>query len=312
MLRPYSFFLIFGGILLGLGWGSKQVQEIHSANTLVEGSSHLLGVPSGSPQDSQRELVEVLDRIVVYQHYYHSVYGRFTKLLNKIGFIIPIRLSELYDIRIEKASADQLLIIAVSEGNGAKPDLISIDQDYQVHSNFTLPLPHPEFLKERAVKHLRLLRNVPKGQTVAEEGVFKGYFNYSIKTDSKSEKVISALGIRSPVLGVRLELDSEPDLPWNPGYPTFSDSLLVGQHQSGIISHEGDATLAQKIFYGEMGRYAKTWSELSKISHFRFEEVNRKITSNPSFAPLEIEPISPEVNSDSSQELGPLLRSDSP
>jgi hypothetical protein len=150
-------------------------------------------------------------------------------------------------------------------------------------------------MKMRAMKHLRLLKDAPVGQSVAEDGVFKGYFSYSIALNSKDERIPVAEGIRSPVLGVRLEYNSQDtDLDaWNSeagtsaeheelssaDYPAFllGTPRHTGQKNAGNVTTENMATLegevflAQKIFHGETGRYAETWAELAQIAHFRFE-----------------------------------------
>jgi hypothetical protein len=57
-----------------------------------------------------------------------------------------------------------------------------------------------------------------------------------------------------------------------PQDPEMAETLMTGQKAgSGTRSTLEEAYLAQRIFKGEMGRYAKSWSELSKIATFRFE-----------------------------------------
>jgi len=272
MIQRYSFIPIFFCLLLGLAWWSKQVKlEPGIQNRASEISN------TNNSEARRLELLETFDRIVAYEHYYHSVYGHYTKLLNRIGFKISSFLTDYYDIRVIEASADRLLITAFSEDNGRMQDVISIDHDYQVHANFDLPLPRVDFVKTRAMKYMRLLSEAPAGQSIAEAGIFRGYFRYSIVTDSKGNRVAIANGVLPPVFGLRLELKQGQDEVMGNWQSFVQTDVHTGQNEADNvttddgISLERETYLAQKIFHGEMGRYAKTWSELSRIAHFKFE-----------------------------------------
>jgi hypothetical protein len=321
MFRKYSFIPMVFCILLGLTWWSTLVQtEFYQAEGIHSKSK------TNIQKLSRREVLETLDRIVAYEQYYHSVYGYFTKIINRTGFSVPAHLSDLYDIRIAEASKDKLLVTATVDDEGKVKDVISIDQDYQVRANFTLPEPSVGYIKERALKHLRLLQTAPQGQGISEVGVFKGFFSYSHRFSSKNEKTYQAVGIKAPVQDVHLELKEQDALgdSWNQETGILSE-LLGNQNLTGQSPHTGqveseDMYLAQTIFRGEMGRYAKTWEELSKIAHFKFEKrdsvdsvtpendlensgtlkaqstaqpasLSRKISSHPSEDPLVIEEI---------------------
>jgi hypothetical protein len=319
MLKKYTFIPIFSCLIFGLSWWATKI-HLNEVRPFQRNSS------SGS-LSKRKELIEVLDRIVAYEYYYHSVYGHFTKLLNRVGMSIPNDLADLYDVRVVEATTDHLLITALSEAQGKLNEIVSIDQDFLLHSNFDLPEPRAAYLKSQALKHMRLLRDAPSGQSVAEQGVFRGYFEYTLKTDSHDRKIVLAKGVRSPVRNLHLELDdsneniigSEGEFGNNPLDPmkeTPSYALLqVGQKPEHDIltTLEEEAYLAQQIFYGEMGRYARNWSELSKIANFKFEgkdqfadpnltlrkedspevksSLNRTLTSFPRANSLEIEPI---------------------
>ncbi len=278
MLQRQSFIPVFSCLIGGLAWWSSQVQSPIRSNI-----PHLNLDPEvkRSQLVNRRELIETLDRLIAYQHYYHSVYGRFTKFINRTGFTLPRTVSEHYDVRIVDATVDRLLVNAFSEINGKVTDLISIDQDYQLHANFDLPSARPEYLKEQALKHFRLIKDLPSGQALSEESVYKGYFQYSVQTNSKDEKVGFAIGIREPVKGLRVEFNGEESLKDSPESLVFSDLMKdptdhyipaqTGQFTENARNQlEEETFLAQKIFMGEMGRYAKSWSELSRIAHFRF------------------------------------------
>ena len=280
MVHKYSFIPVFSCLLGGLAWWSVHVQPEIPPNGTVE---YATDANIKNQVVNRRDLIEALDRLVVYEHYYHSVYGRFAKLINRTGFNLPRHLTEIYDVRIVEAGDDHLLVSAFSEVNGKTLDMVSIDQDYGIHANFELPPPRSEYLKEQAIKHLRQIRGSPGGQLSSEEGIYRDYFKYSVETDSKDEKVAVALGVQAPVQGVRLELDEKGLLPTDTPEAMMLSDLMKDAAEAFVTPQTGqqpevnaghlqeEAYLAQKIFLGEMGRYAKSWSELSRIAHFRFE-----------------------------------------
>lgn len=319
MLRRYSFLILLTWMLSLLGWwtqslkgsseahrrgvaslqASKTDPEIPIEETPLEAST------GKSSVTHRRELIEALDRLVAYQHYYHSVYGHYTKMLHRIGFEIPSNVAGTYEIRVAEASVDHLLVTAFSEEGGRVSDRVSIDQGYRLQANFPVPPPRPEYLRARTQKHLRLLVEAPLGQVIEEEGVYRGYFEFGAQTDSENRRVVFAIGIRPPVLGLQLEMGSGSsnevaieDLDLD-----GVDSRKTGQKAQGNIAseHSQEAFLAQQIFRGEVGRYAKTLKELSQITNFRFPALRDSMEQDPlpGFAPelgpsgekLEIEPI---------------------
>ena len=159
------------------------------------------------------------------------------------------------------------------EVEGRTQDLVSIDQDYEIHASFALPAPRPDYLKSLAFKQLRSLRDAPVGQDFGEQGVYKGFFRFEQKLDLQGHKDAFAVGIKPPVVGIQLELRAEDQEVAEQGNPNSTESVGTGQKPvTNVMSTLEEAYLAQKIFHGELGRYAKNWSELSKIATFRFED----------------------------------------
>ena len=216
---------------------------------------------------------------MAYEHYYRSVYGHFTKLVSRLGYPLPAGLSDIYDVRVSEASHDRLVISALSELDGRTKDMISIDQNYEVRASFAVPAPRPEYLKGLAFKQLRALRDSPTEKTVAEQGVYRGFFRFDQKLDSQDRKLGYAVGVKVPVIGVELELGADDQEIARSEDPD-SSALGVGTAAGGtgqkpvgnVMSTLEEAYLAQRIFHAEVGRYAKNWSELSKIASFRFED----------------------------------------
>ncbi len=179
--------------------------------------------------DQRRNLVETLDCIVSYEHYYHSINGYFTRLLINSGCDMSPELDSFFKIEIEKASRDQFHVTAFSEVDGKVQDFMSIDQNYRVHSNFWFPLPSENYLINHATKYLKLIAHASSSQMIVEEGVFKGFFKYSTVTDYSGNKTTVAEGIRAPVNGLRLELENGDQLKSFFGL-SFLNTSRVGQH----------------------------------------------------------------------------------
>jgi hypothetical protein len=262
--------------LAGLAWWSRYVES----SVPHEAELQTVQERAGKISDSKRrELLELLDRIVAYEHYYRSVYGHFTKFISRIGYVLPRAVTDYFEIRVVEASSDRLLITALSEIDGKTVDLISIDHEYQLHSNFAVPLPRPEFLRAHAMKHLRVLREADENRLPEEHGIFTGYFRFEVKRDSKDRKIAFASGLKPPVSGVELELGIDAggnDLLLSALEEDLDDPSLprrTGQQQAlgNVMSTLEEAYLAQRIFRGEIGRSAKSWTELSRIANFRFE-----------------------------------------
>jgi hypothetical protein len=225
----------------------------------------------------QAALIETLDRLVAYEHYYRSVYGHFTKLVTRLGYPIPKELSELYDVHVSEASRERLVITAFSEvagAGGGTQDLVSIDQDYELHASFALPAPRAEYLKSLAFKRLRAMRDAQGGASPEEQGVFKGFFRFEQRLDSRDRRVAFAVGVKAPVVGAQLELGpDDQEIAEDANSEQGKATLATGQKPvTNVMSTLEEAYLAQRICHGELGRYAKNWSELSQIASFRFED----------------------------------------
>ncbi|MBL7715258.1 MAG: hypothetical protein JNL01_07285 [Bdellovibrionales bacterium] len=251
-------------------------------------------VPYGADSDAgqRQELVELLDRIVRHQHYYRDIYGRYTQFLNRIGVWVPRKISAVYEIRVTEASSDSLMVTAVSEVHGKVQDRISIDQHYQVTANFQIPSPRETYLKALAERAIRKLTRAPD-QMLAQDamirmvdrGVFRGYYRFEIQKDSDGKAVVSAVGIREPVLNSRLEFragtrdvdwdnlegEAEFKIPrWVEQFALESEASAAQQSKIQATTYE-EAYLAKRIFEGEIGRSPRGWDELQWIGDFGFE-----------------------------------------
>ena len=251
----------------GLNWGSHRVELMmpDDDSRALEGQQ-LLSQQDESDVDAHRDLLEALDGLVAYEHYYHSVYGHFTQFLQRVGYSIPETVADNYEIRVVEATPSRLLVSAFSEVNGKTVDVASADQDYRVNANFPLPGPRPDYLRVLAVKHLRTVQDAPKDQPLEEQGVYRGYFKYSFRDEGRG-RVAYAIGIKSPVLGMQVQSSAS------------ASEVLTGVHHIGQNESTTNPThsleeayLAQRIFRAETGRYATNWNELAQIAHFSFNQ----------------------------------------
>lgn len=326
MRLRYSFAVFLLLLVSGLGWWAHFVLKPSSNASNQMRSFYAFSFDEPKRADTvkseilKRDLLEFLDRLVSYELYYRSLYGRFTKMVSRVGMSIPQRISKDYEIQVIEATNDRLLIRAFSEADHGVVEQVSINQNYEVEANFSLPAPRIEYLRVHAMKHLRQLRSSLPGQSLEELGIFKGYFKYEVRKDSENRKVAFAIGLRPPVAGAQLEFGLSQGDDWVYAedlaiiLENFFDRSIVSppgqEFQSDVMSSEERERLAQKIFYGEMGRYAKTLSELSKIANFHFDETknvpepssdkknqetDRQISSEKK--PLEVEPIQSPIQS---------------
>jgi hypothetical protein len=247
MSQRYSFIIFMLTALTATAWWSErfEVGEARIFASVIPVSTELPGVTQ------RRSLLEVLDRVVQYEHYYRSVYGHFTKMLPRLGVAVPSAISEIYDVRIVEASAERLLVSAVSEVSGNTSDWVSINQDFEVRSSFGMPSPSADFLQARALRTLRA------GDST-EKGVYSGYFEF---TPGR------AVGLRAPVMGVELKLEET--------------EISADAFSSSLTSTE-EARFAQKIYRVETGRYAKSLEELSQVASLRLLQLPSRFPSSSS------------------------------
>jgi hypothetical protein len=250
MLQRYSFFCVFALLLTGLHWWSSHVDVSVSGPVQMETALEPLEKNSEqfelSQSDLRRELLEALDRLVILENYYHSLYGHYTQVPNHAGFSISPRLARHYEIRVAAVAKNQLQVSAFSEEHGRIQDRVWVDQLFRVNANFSLPAPSAEYLKLKAAQQLKLMRDQGLDRAIQEKGIYSGYFRYELRRDSNNHPVAVAIGSKSPVLGIQLE--SEPR------------KTLLGE------SREAQDSFMSENPPGEVGQYAQEWSELAQLA----------------------------------------------
>ncbi len=279
MFRQYLFLPLFFALMLGMRWFSTHGELAGLTHSRVIDPAR---VQSQVALSVRQELMEDLDRLVTYENYYHAMEGRFTLLLNRVGFRPSPRVLAEYDIRVQVATADLLLIQVVSEKGGQVLDRVTVDQDFQVHSSFVLPAPDRRFLVAKALTHLKRLREAPEGVLLPERGIYTGYFDYSVVTSSNQEPIAVALGLKVPVQGDRFELSSSNEQEMTLQLETILASEWKERQNSGRDESQRDQELlAQRIFFGEIGHYAQDREELFQVIGIPFlSESNSEASSD--------------------------------
>lgn len=292
-------------------WGS--LSHLFSIVVLILGAVMLLPVGDGgvsglANQETQvvqrrQLLLEGLDKIVRYQHYYRELQGGFTRDLARLG--MPLLLShgdfnELhadYEVSVLEASDKRLIVLAAG-----KNDRVTMDDRYRVTANFILPPAHKKYLLEEAD---RILQLSSFGQTNSL-GLYTNYWKAEARSESEG-LVWSVVGQRAPVVGQRLELrQSDGRGPAS----IFSDVGTKLRSKLGEQSEVGKAELllttsqvrtwlqrlhlAQHIYKRENGVYASTFEQLASRSSFDLQKYSGALRVSP----IEISPTGYRVSAE--------------
>jgi hypothetical protein len=269
MFRRYAYILFLTAMAATLKMGSRtrQVDEDLDWAEAIQPTSTVFTVYD---QD-RRELLEAMDQIVDSENYYRSVSGRFTLNLSDLEFVLPETIQGRYEVGVSEATDSRLLVAAYSlktERLESGSDQASIDQFYHLTSNFPVPVPRAEYLRARAERHLKELANMPRGQILAESGVFHGYFRYdpnATSSDGEDRRNPAALGVRPPVLGFKLTLSGNDGAHSS----TWMAHWVLGEH-----SATQDATPEAGLLR-DLDQYARIGSDLETIA-------NAEISAAPS------------------------------
>ncbi len=263
-------------------------------------------------QESRQMLIEALDRIVRYEHYFHDIHGRYTRDLARLSF--PSRLASgdveqlrrSFEISVIEVQPKRFLLLATGIRN---TDRVTIDESHRLSANFPLPLPTRAYLVEEADRLLGLrAQGVP-----AEGGIFSDFWQI---TKGEGDAAWVAVGIRQPVAGERREFQGErvlasifeavservktsmgqeggpapasADVPEDAAVDAKSTSpfkeLLT---PSDVEEWLENARLAQHVHRRERGHYARRWEELDLVSDYHFGE-RMKAAKNIRVHPIEL------------------------
>lgn len=248
----------------------------------------------------RQRLVEVLDTVMRYEHYYREVHGRFTRDLDRLGLPLESgagRLAEVrraYEISVLEIGGDRLTLLAT----GARQDRVTIDERHRVHANFILPPPSKYALYEEASRQIAARR---AGRAVPE-GVYTPYWRLE-RGEENGDFFYTAVGVRQPVLGERhsgLVIERTP----SSLFSTVSEQLRSrlnpeSRKPSAIGPGEqftaedvqlflAEARQAMHVYKREKGVWAKRWEDLDAVTGFRFLERKAK-AANVKISAVELE-----------------------
>jgi hypothetical protein len=268
-------------------------------------------------QDSRQMLLEALDRLVRYEHYFHDINGRFTRDLSRLS--VPGRLASgdfeelrrFYEISVIEVQPKRFLLLATGIKN---TDRVTIDESHRLNANFVVPPPTRAYLLEEADRLLGL-----RAQGLdPEEGIFSQYWQIMKTTDDQGWV---ALGVRNPVMGERREFEGErvlaslfatvserlknkmtgPTPASSGGAPAAApaeDAELTNDSPKESMFKEvlapsdvqewlERARLAQHVHRREHGHYARRWEQLDSVSDYHFGE-RMKAVKNIRVHPIEL------------------------
>lgn len=269
-------------------------------------------------QENRQTLIEALDRLVRYQHYFHDIHGRFTRDIARLS--LPARLASgdletlrrNYEISVVEVQPKRFLL----QATGIKStDRVTVDESSRLNANFVVPPPTKAYLLEEADRMLGL-----RAQGLSpQEGIYDSYWVIE-KASEGSDWV--ATGLRSPVMGERRELEGDRAL----ASIFAAVSERVKTKMGGVTSAFGDkkphaaeeneeaeaelagpkpilfkdvlqpsdvqewletARLAQHVHLREHGRYAKKWEQLDNVSDYHFSE-RMKVAKNVRVHPISL------------------------
>lgn len=260
----------------------------------------LVGQEMQRQTERRQLLIEALDKMARYQKYYNEIHGRFTRDISRLA--IPDQLSagqrdlleRDYEISVLEVRPNRFILLATGTNSS---DRVTIDESHRLNANFILPAPSRSYLFQEADRLLRLrAHGLP-----AESGLFSRYWDFS--TDEAKEWV--AVGMRSPVLGVKRSMEGEGNSlfasvrgqvqsrmgeparePATLGVPARFKDILESRDVNEWLNA---AHLAQHVHLREKGRFARRWEELDSVSDYHFAD-RIKSVRNLRVHPIELEP----------------------
>jgi hypothetical protein len=179
-------------------------------------------------------------------------------------------LTHYYRIEVEKASRQELLVLALAENRKSASDEVAaligdrvvIDEKFVVRANFPMPQAPRDYLHTLAqsvMNHISLnsMRIPNRAELDLLEGVFRRNFRYEVRTLSQGGKTLVALGLEAPVAGDVVEMKSDANL-----YSWVYEHRAHSFTERELRGHLEDIYLTQRIFQEHTGSYATTFKEL--------------------------------------------------
>ncbi|MEW6057772.1 MAG: hypothetical protein AB1540_14265 [Bdellovibrionota bacterium] len=225
-----SYWGLFFGFLPLLPFVAKLILTPSSIEFRAANSSTQVLVDSQSKTASERaatlrlQLLMGLDLLVRAEHALHHHSYTFTKSLGRVPDVLG-SITSYYRTEIVRATRDSFVVVATGEGprssivdtSSVLGDRLAIDEKFNVRSNFQLPEPSRDYLHTLAQTVMnQIARNqfqIPEKATLNQwEGVFKNYFRYEVRSTSKGDRAVSAVGVRAPVKDDVVEVEPHANL----------------------------------------------------------------------------------------------------
>lgn len=255
--------------------------------------------PAASDRNAEfrAELLMGLDLFVRAQNALRVESAMYTRSIGKMPDVLG-GLSHFYRIEIARATRNRLLVVAHGEGRKLAGDdeavglgdRVSINEKFQVNSNFPLPEPPRDYLHVLAKTVMNNIAS--RGMVVPErsvldtwEGVFRDYFRYEVRSVSAGGRTIMAVGLAGPVKGDLVEMQRGANLfEWvhEHRHTTWADREVRAELER--------VYLAQKIYHAHTGSYAPSfkalvpaWTGLSKLGVEQSPLAIQEVQLDPTF-----------------------------
>jgi len=269
-------------------------------------------------QESRQLLVEALDRLVRYQHYFHDIHGRFTRDIARLS--LPNRLASgdleqlrrNFEISVIEVQPKRFLLLATGVSSA---DRVTVDESHRLNANFVVPPPTRAYLLEEADRMLNL-----KAQGMPpQDGIYSSYWQLEKAPEDQSWV---AMGVRQPVVGERRDFQGERALASIFAAVSERVKMKMGgvatapqESEKAQTAEEAEAQalaeleapkanmfkevlaasdvqewlerarLAQHVHMRELGRYARKWENLDVVSDYHFAE-RMKVAKNIRVHPI--------------------------
>jgi hypothetical protein len=280
-----------GNLSSGTAWGGAAWAPAEGSTEAIQSAA--VGAESAEVS-RQRQLFEFLDSWVQRQRHHRAVFGHYAETFVQLKLEIPEALRDVVDFRVLESSSERFLgsaLLLTSSVGQHRRLRVTVDQDFRVRSTFKIPEPRSDYLKELALRHLRLLSQSGGNSVLEERSVFRGWFRYVRAASRKisspgvasgsedrvlTEKLFTATGVRAPVRGLKLELSgaAEATLRKEGAGLSMQESSRLGgfgfpgqgvgpQGLGSVPSWMGELAFAHQIFSSKFGRQPRSLEELA-------------------------------------------------
>ncbi len=310
IMRQYAAFLLivllFGAHALwsNLWLQDRTIDSVNSAELILRSNANSESYEASAATKVQ--LLEWLDRVIVYENAFYAAHGSYTRLLSKLEIQIPKAISHQFSIQIRSQSPEVLEVIAISEDHRDRvKEMIRVDQDFQVRANFQLALPSQEYLRLVGLRYLRQRLQTPN--STRRVSLFGELLDFNVNESGKKNLVLQISEKNTKKKALTLAIDRQDSAPLEFKLQNYLGLMAEIDLQSRQSSSEvvdsslsNDKINSQRIqfmknlFLSEIGRVSLNDEELSQV--FLWKNSQSRIPAGEAVAPqessrLSLEPI---------------------